>query len=54
MIEQVDANRNGAVEFDEFVVMMKQQDMNHVDDADLVEAFKFFDKVRGSPPPCDS
>jgi Ca2+-binding EF-hand superfamily protein len=37
------------VEFDEFVDMMHRQHMNEVSDEELIEAFKFFDKVSEAP-----
>ena len=49
MIEQVDKNKNGTVDFEEFLIMMESMreamngDLEQEDD--ISQAFKVFDKV---------
>ena len=42
MIKEVDANRNGTIEFPEFLTMMKAKDTDR--EKEIQEAFRFFDK----------
>ena len=50
MIEQVDKNKNGTVDFEEFLIMMESMreamtgDLEAEDD--ISQAFKVFDKVK--------
>jgi len=43
MIERVDANKSGAVEFGEFVIVMQHQPKTPREDARLLAAFKIYD-----------
>ena len=49
MIEQVDKNKNGTVDFEEFLIMMEsmREAMTGDEEAedDISQAFKVFDKV---------
>ena len=51
MVNEVDEDGNGEVDFDEFLLLMskkkKEADMN---DLDIMEAFLIFDKVQALPP----
>ena len=42
MIDEVDANGNGTIEFPEFLTMMKAKDTDR--EKEIQEAFRFFDK----------
>lgn len=45
MLAEVDIDKNGTIEFDEFLVLMAQKMRNSVDpDEEIKEAFKVFDK----------
>ena len=46
MIEKVDKNRNGAVDFQEFLEMMLAGSLAESED-EVSQAFQVFDKVRG-------
>ena len=49
MIEQVDKNRNGTVDFEEFLIMMESMREamtgDEEEEDDISQAFKVFDKV---------
>ena len=46
MINEIDKDRNGTIDFEEFLTMMtnKLTSHSHEDDQELLQAFKVFDK----------
>ena len=46
MINEMDVDGNGTVDFDEFILMMSKKLSEPESEADIKEAFKVFDKVR--------
>ena len=45
MINEVDEDGNGTIEFDEFLVMMAKKVKENESSDDIKEAFKVFDKI---------
>ena len=44
MVDEVDANRNGTIDFPEFLTMMAMKMKDGDTDVELKEAFRVFDK----------
>ena len=44
MIDEMDENGNGSVDFQEFLEIIKKAALNHNSEEELVQAFKIFDK----------
>ena len=44
LVEEVDANRNGTIEFDEFLELMAEKMKNFDTDEELMEVFRSMDK----------